>query len=125
MKYRDLRVWKDAMSLTVDTYETIKTLPRYEQYGIADQMRRAVVSIPSNIAEGASRGSDKDFRRFLLIARGSASELETQFLICSQVGYLEKENVENFVKDIVRLKVMITNLIIVLDGKNKRTPIKS
>jgi four helix bundle protein len=115
MDYRKLKVWEKSIDLTAATYDIIKLLPSHEKYGISDQMRRAAVSIPSNIAEGASRGSDKDFRRFLLIARGSASELETQFLICSKVGYLEHEVTEAIINETRKIKLMITNLMLILD----------
>jgi four helix bundle protein len=85
--YKDLIVWQKAMDLTVMIYELVKKLPKSETYALSDQMRRAGVSVPSNIAEGQERNSDKDFVRFLLIAQGSKSELETQLLIGQKVGY--------------------------------------
>jgi four helix bundle protein len=80
--YKDFTVWQKAMDLTVEIYKLVKLLPKEETYALSDQMRRAVVSIPSNIAEGQSRNSDKEFANFLGIARGSNSELETQLQIC-------------------------------------------
>lgn len=68
--YRNLKVWQKAMDLTVEIYSLVKLLPREETYALADQMRRAVVSIPSNIAEGHGRNSDKEFIKFLSISRG-------------------------------------------------------
>lgn len=79
--YKNLKVWQKAMDLTVEIYSLIKLLPREETYALADQMRRAVVSIPSNIAEGHGRNSDKEFIKFLTISRGSLLELETQIKI--------------------------------------------
>ena len=78
------------MDLTVEIYKLVKYLPREETYALSDQMRRAVVSIPSNIAEGQGRNSDKEFVQFLAIARGSLWELETQIEICARLGYIDQ-----------------------------------
>ena len=86
--YKELLVWQRAMELTVEIYRLTKMLPREELFGLADQMRRSAVSIPSNIAEGQSRMGIKEFQHFLSIAKGSRSELETHLIICNQVGYL-------------------------------------
>ena len=79
------------MDLTVEIYNLVKRLPREETYALSDQMRRAVVSIPSNIAEGQGRNSDKEFINFLSIARGSLWELETQIEICERLHYIDSE----------------------------------
>ena len=79
--YRDLVVWQKSMELTEEIYRLVKTLPREETYGLSDQMRRAAVSVPSNIAEGHGRNSEKEFIRFLCMAKGSVFELETQILL--------------------------------------------
>ena len=92
--YTDLLVWKKSMDLVVEIYHLVKQLPKEETYALSDQMRRAAVSIPSNIAEGKNRNSDKAFKQFLSIARGSTSELETQLLICNRIGYLSEEETE-------------------------------
>ncbi|MDP4529001.1 four helix bundle protein [Alkalimonas delamerensis] len=84
----DLKVWQLAMDLLVDVYAISKTFPDHEKFGLSSQMQRAAVSIPSNIAEGAGRESKPDFLRFLSIARGSLSELETQLLIAQRLGYI-------------------------------------
>lgn len=78
------------MDLTVEIYSMVKLLPKEETYALSDQMRRAVVSIPSNIAEGQGRNSDKEFVNFLSIARGSLWELETQIEICSRLHYIDE-----------------------------------
>ena len=85
--HRDLKVWQDAMELVKDVYRITKGFPKEEIYGLTTQMRRAAVSIPSNIAEGAARNSTKEFIQFLAISRGSLSELETQLLIAQNLGY--------------------------------------
>lgn len=85
--YRKLQVWQKAMELTLEVYALVKLLPKEETYALSDQMRRAVVSIPSNIAEGHGRNSDKEFVKFLYISRGSLLELETQIEICHRLCY--------------------------------------
>ncbi|WP_447893724.1 four helix bundle protein [Vreelandella sp. GE22] len=87
-KHQELRVWQLAMDLVEQVYTLTKTLPDEERYGLTSQMRRCAVSIPSNIAEGAARGSTQEFIRFLYIAQGSLSELETQLLIANRLSYL-------------------------------------
>ena len=91
--YKELQVWQKAMDLVVEIYKISKLLPKEETYGISDQIRRAAVSIPSNIAEGESRNSAKEFIQFLSIARGSLAELETQLLICIKVNMLSEDNI--------------------------------
>ena len=85
--YRDLIVWQKAMELVKRTYAIIAILPKEEKYALADQMRRCVVSIPSNIAEGYERNSSKEYIHFLSIANGSKAELITQLEICKMLGY--------------------------------------
>ena len=92
--HKDLVVWQKSMDLLVEVYRLAKKLPKEETYVLSDQMRRAAVSIPSNIAEGRARSSEKDFLRFLFIARGSRAEVETQLLACVRLHYLEDCDVE-------------------------------
>jgi four helix bundle protein len=89
--YQDLRVWRRAIQLALSTYCCTATFPKHEMYGLAQQMRRAAVSIASNIAEGKGRNTDKEFRQFLFNARGSLLELETQLLIAQELSYLPKD----------------------------------
>ncbi|OLY91661.1 four helix bundle protein [Cnuella takakiae] len=84
--FRQLRVWQKGLDLAIQTYRFSATLPKIEQFGLCSQITRAAVSIPSNIAEGSSRSSDKDNNRFVEIALGSSFELETQLLIAKAVG---------------------------------------
>ena len=86
--YKDLIVWKRAMELAKSAYTLARKLPREENYALADQIRRSSVSIPSNIAEGYGRTSQRDYIRFLAIARGSSYELETQILLCIDLCYI-------------------------------------
>ena len=85
--HKDLDVWKVGMDLVSDIYTVTLLFPKSEQYGLSSQMRRAAVSIPSNIAEGAARQSEKELVQFLFIALGSASELETQVIIAERLRY--------------------------------------
>lgn len=87
--YRDLIVWQKAMELVYVVYEATQSFPKHELYGLVSQMRRAAVSIPSNVAEGKGRSSDRDFLLFLQHSRGSLHELETQILIAEHLGYVD------------------------------------
>lgn len=87
--YRQLKVWQKAMDLTMEIYSLVNKFPREENYALSDQMRRSVVSIPSNIAEGQGRNSAKEFVNFLSIARGSLWELETQIEISERLHYID------------------------------------
>ncbi len=89
--YRDLLVWQKSMELVKQVYALTKLLPNEEVFGLSNQIRRAVVSIPSNIAEGYGRHSRNDYLRFLNIARGSKNEVETQLEICLMLDYLKPE----------------------------------
>lgn len=87
--HRDLDVWKQGVELVTRVYELTSAFPTQEVYGLTSQIRRAAVSVPSNIAEGAARGSKRDFQRFVFIARGSLAELETQILIAENLHYVQ------------------------------------
>ena len=87
-----LEAWKLSMELVQNVYKLTQTFPKEEIFGLTSQMRRAAVSIPSNIAEGAARTGEREFAQFLNIARGSLSELETQLLIATGLGYINRSN---------------------------------
>ncbi|HTW30696.1 MAG TPA: four helix bundle protein [Candidatus Sulfotelmatobacter sp.] len=87
--FKDLRVWNEAMKFTVEIYRSTAQFPRHEIYGLSQQMRRAAVSIPSNIAEGKGHRSDREFGHFLLHARGSLLEVQTQLMIAKELQYLD------------------------------------
>ncbi len=87
--HKDLDIWKLGIELVEEVYKTTVEFPKEEIYGLTNQMRRASVSIPSNISEGAARGSKKEFIKFLYIALGSLAELETQTIISEKLGYLK------------------------------------
>jgi len=92
--FRNLEIWQLGMDLLVATYQLTEKLPSSEQFGLRHQLRKSGVSIPSNIAEGCSRSSDKEFKRFLEIALGSAFEIETQFLGAQRIGFYEPSELE-------------------------------
>jgi four helix bundle protein len=92
--YQGLTIWQKSMDLVVLVYQLVKLLPKEETYALSDQLRRAVVSIPSNIAEGYGRGTAKEVRYFLTVARGSKSEVETQLMICERLGYLHSDQIQ-------------------------------
>jgi len=102
--YRQLEVWKKAKQLVCMVYSLIKKFPADERYALTDQLRRAVVSIPSNIAEGNGRASNKDYAHFLAIARGSLYETMTQLEIAESLGYIElSEQIESLAVEIRRM----------------------
>ena len=109
--YQNLTVWQKSMELTVEIYKLVKRLPKTETYALSDQMRRAVVSIPSNIAEGQGRVSSKEFINFLGFARGSLKELETQLQICLLVGYMTEEEISCAMKLCDLIGKMLSTLI--------------
>ena len=87
-----LIVWQKSHELTLNIYEITKSFPKDEQFGLTSQIRRAAVSIPSNIVEGKARGSNKDYKRFLLIARGSLEETKYQLLLAKDLKYIDEES---------------------------------
>ena len=109
--HKELLVWQKAMQLVVDVYNLIRLLPKEETYGLSDQMRRAAISIPSNIAEGNARSSQKDMVHFLYIAQGSRAELETQLELCELVGYISKERLEHVLMQTQEIGRMLSGLI--------------
>ena len=90
--FRDLQVWQTAIELTELIYVTSSDFPKHELFGLTSQMRRAAVSIASNIAEGSARDSKKDFRHFIFIAKGSTCELQTQLVIAGRLTYISEPN---------------------------------
>lgn len=106
-------------------YELSSTLPKHEQFGLVVQMNRSAVSIPSNIAEGSSRKSNKDFIRFLQIALGSSFELETQLLLTVDLGLIEEDNVKDCLSHLTELQKMIRGFIKSIEFKNKEKSLDS
>ncbi|MBI3737871.1 MAG: four helix bundle protein [Chloroflexi bacterium] len=102
--YQDLIVWQNAIKLAKEIYKLTEKFPRHETYALADQIRRAVVSVPSNIAEGQARKAPADFRRFLHIALGSLAEVDTQLILAQEFNYLSKEDVDGMDGQIQELR---------------------
>jgi len=109
--YQSLKVWQKAMDLATEIYRLTEKLPDKEIYSLVNQMRRAAVSIPSNIAEGQDRHSTKEFINFLSIARGSKAELETQLQICVNVNYLKEEDILQAKQSLVEIGSMLSVFI--------------
>ena len=109
--YKELEVWKRAMSIAKSIYTLTKKFPIDEKFGLTSQIQRAAVSIASNIAEGAGRGTDKDFVHFLNIALGSAFEVETQVLLSLDLGYLSNEDSKDVLDNIRVIQPQLNALI--------------
>lgn len=109
--YRDLRVWQRAMDLVLDVYDETKCFPKDELYGLVSQMRRAAVSIPSNIAEGKGRLTDRDRAHFSSQARGSLLELETQVFIAQRLHYASEPRAKALIDLAAELGRLLNSLI--------------
>jgi four helix bundle protein len=109
--YADLQVWQAAMDLAEDIYRITKTFPREETYGLSIQLRRAAVSVPSNIAEGKGRSSDKELAQFLCHSRGSLFEIETQVNLARRLGYLDTRQAEAVFQQTVRVGQLLNGLL--------------
>lgn len=109
--YRDLEVWKKSIELVKKIYIVTKGFPKDEIYGLVSQMRRAAVSIPSNIAEGKMRGHTNEFVQFLYIALGSGTELDTQLIIAKEMKYISEEESNIILDEVNHTSRMIRNLI--------------
>jgi four helix bundle protein len=109
--YRELIVWQDGIRLAKSVYKLTEKFPKQEAYALADQIRRAAVSVPSNIAEGQARRSPGDFNRFLHIALGSLAEVDTQLILAQEFGYLDKEDIAFMDEQIQGLRKKLYGLI--------------
>jgi four helix bundle protein len=103
---KELKIWNKAIDLTVDVYKATADFPADERFGLLSQSRRSAVSIPSNIAEGAGRNSNKEFSNFLGIANGSSYELQTQLIISNKLNLLNDDLLDNLLKQIDELQKM-------------------
>ncbi|WP_035303476.1 four helix bundle protein [Brevundimonas aveniformis] len=115
--YRELRVWQKAMALVRGVYQASSGWPTDERFGLVSQVRRAAVSVPSNIAEGCARRATGDFVRFLSIARGSLAEVETQMLLAEQLSYLSTEALEPLLQSSDEISRMLASLIAKLEAR--------
>jgi len=109
--YRDLVVWQKARKLAVDIYRVTQQFPRAETFGLTQQLRRAVISVPSNIAEGHGRRSSKDILHFLTVARGSLFEIETQIIIATDLEYIEAARSNTLVSQVLDVIRLLNGLI--------------
>lgn len=105
--FKELVIWREAMQLAKQVYEVTASFPLNEKYGLISQMNRCVISIPSNIAEGSGRGSDKEFIHFLSIALGSAFELETQILLAKSFGFAGPNQLSELLPAVQKIQRMI------------------
>ena len=115
--FRDLDVWKKGIEIVKDVYGIVKKFPKQEFYGLASQVQKSAISIPSNIAEGFNRFHNKEYKQFLYIASGSCAELETQIEIASELKYMNNENKEDILEKINHESRMLTNLIKKVDSR--------
>ena len=109
--YRDLNIWKAGIEVIKNIYKVTNKFPRQEMYGLVSQMRRAAVSIPSNVAEGFRRYHNKEYRQFLYTSLGSCAELETQITIARELGYITADYEARLLENIDHICRMTSNLI--------------
>jgi four helix bundle protein len=119
--HKELKVWQKGIELVKVIYDITNDFPKAEQFGLISQIRRCSVSIPSNIAEGCGRHSDKELIHFLYITLGSASELETQIIISQELGFLEKEKSEDIQVLILEIIKMTSSLIKSIKDRTEKT----
>ena len=110
MNHKDLEVYQLSINFVVEIYKITDKFPDSEIFGLTSQMRRAAVSVPSNIAEGAGRESIKELKNFLNIARGSAVEIETQLIISGRLNFIDHIELDNLQEHIKRIIIMLTAL---------------
>lgn len=114
--YRDLVIWQKGLELSLNLYKVTKSFPQEERYGLISQIRKAAVSVPSNIAEGQARYSKKEFVRFLYFAKGSLAELDTQCIMAKELEYITENTYKGLSSKIDELQRMIFSLIRKLEG---------
>jgi four helix bundle protein len=108
--HQNLEAWSKAVELVTEIYRRTERFPKEERYGLTSQIRRAAISIPANIAEGAGRRSQKEFVHFLSNSQGSASELETELIIANRLGYLDETTFAQLISELERIGRLITGL---------------
>jgi four helix bundle protein len=108
--FKELKVWQESMKLAKEVFTVTKEFPIEEKFGLTSQIRRAIISIPSNIAEGTSRSSDKEFSRFLEIGLGSSFELETQLILSSDFEYLSQAHSSDLITSVNNVQRMLFGL---------------
>ena len=120
--HENLRTWSESMDFVLAVYKSTDCFPKEEKFGLTSQIRRAAVSIPANIAEGAARTSKREFGHFVSNAQGSASELETELILANRLGYLSESIFQKLMTDLERIGRMITGLHrrLQVDAKSSR-----
>lgn len=114
--FRQLQVWSKSHEIVIEVYKITESFPKDEIFGLTSQLKRASVSIPTNIAEGCGRGSDADFKRFIQIAFASASEVEYLIFLSFELSYIEEANYKKLNEQIIEIKRMLAGLIYKLKG---------
>ncbi|MCB9195013.1 MAG: four helix bundle protein [Flavobacteriales bacterium] len=109
--YQDLVIWQKAVDLTTDVYKTTELFPEEEKFSLIQQIKRSAISIPSNIAEGWGRSTDKSFGHFLSIAKGSLFELQTQLIIANRLNYIKPETLNELDNKIIEIGKMTSSLM--------------
>lgn len=109
--YRELDVWKQARSLVKSVYQLSNNFPKTEQYGLVSQLRRAAISVPSNIAEGCGRNHYKDSIQFFFVARGSLYEIETQLILSSDLGFILEDELNKELEQVTQCKKLLNGFI--------------
>ena len=118
--FKKIDIWKRSFNLSIDIYKATSSFPSHEKFGLTSQIRRAAISIPTNIAEGAGRYSRKDFANFLQIAIGSASEVDCELLIAKELGFLDKNIFDSLYNEITEIrKMLVSYRFSILDYERK------
>ena len=120
--YQDLRVWQKSIEFVTDIYKSTQHFPKTEMYGLVTQLRRAAVSVSSNIAEGQGRTTKKDFHRFLGQARGSLLEIETQLIVSANLGYIAADERKTLMAEAAAVKAMLNGLMESLVPREEADP---
>jgi len=108
--FKELKIWQESMGVAKEIFDITKKFPAEEKYGLISQLNRASVSVPSNIAEGAGRESQKEFNQFLNIALGSCFEIETQLILSKEFNYISEEKLQTLTEKVTRIQRMISKL---------------
>lgn len=109
--YRKIQVWSRAHQFVLAVYKLTESFPPKEQYGLTSQLRRAVLSVPTNISEGCGRSTEAEFSRFIDISHGSASEVDYLLLVSHDLGYIENQTYQGLYKELTEIRKMLTGLV--------------
>ena len=123
--FKELKIWTKALDLSMSVYKVTASFPKDDRFGLISQIKRSAVSIPSNIAEGAGRNSDKEFIYFLSVANGSAYEIQTQLLISNNLKFLKDNVLESMLNELDEIQKMNYNFQKILKKNSFKTDVKS